>query len=89
MVYQIQPYSFEKARQLGVEIKPSKKANKKIDVFKQGALVASIGAAGMGDFPTYMKEKGKDFATERRRLYKLRHNKNKGIAGQLANQILW
>lgn len=89
MVYEIQPYSFQKAQQLGVEIKPSKKAGKKIDVFQKGSLVASIGAAGMGDYPTYMKAKGNAYAEERRRLYKIRHSKNKGIAGKLASEILW
>jgi hypothetical protein len=89
MVYQIQPYSFKKAKQLGVEIKPSKKANKKIDVFKKGSLIASIGATGYADFPTYMKENGSTYANKRRELYKIRHSKNTGIAGQLASEILW
>lgn len=89
MVYEIQPYSLQKAKQLGVEIKPSKKAGKKIDVFKQGDLIASIGAAGMGDYPTYIKDKGKEYANERRRLYKIRHSKNTGVAAKLAGEILW
>ena len=89
MVYEIQPYSYGKARQLGFEIKPSKKAGKKIDVFQKGSLVASIGATGYSDFPTYTKEKGKAYADERRRLYKIRHSKNNGIAGKLASEILW
>ena len=33
----------ERAKTLGVEIKPSTRKNKKLDVFKQGEKVASIG----------------------------------------------
>jgi hypothetical protein len=89
MVYEILPYSFKKAKDLGVDIKPSTKKGKKIDVFKNNKLVTSIGAAGMGDYPTYLKNDGKTFADERKRLYKIRHSKNKGIAGKLASEILW
>lgn len=89
MVYEITPYSFKQAKKLGVEIKPSTNKKKKIDVFKSGEKVASIGSAGMGDFPTFMKEKGEAYAKERRRLYKLRHSKNTGLAGKYANEILW
>ena len=89
MVYEIQPYSFKKAKDLGVTIKPSKNKNKKIDVYKNGDKITSIGSANMADFPTYIKTKGKDYAEERRRLYKLRHAKNTGIAGKYASKILW
>ena len=58
MAYNILPYSFRKAKELGVVIKPSSNALKKIDVFKNGKKVASIGARGMNDYPTYLaKEK--------------------------------
>lgn len=89
MVYEIQPYSFKKAKELGVTIKPSTKKNKKIDVFKNNQLLTSIGASGMNDYPTYLKNEGKTFAEERRKLYKIRHSKNKGVAGKFASEILW
>jgi hypothetical protein len=89
MVYEIQPYSFKKAKDLGVEIKPSKKKGKKIDVFKDDKLVTSIGASSYSDYPTYLKNEGKVYAQERQRLYKIRHSKNSGIAGKYASQILW
>jgi len=89
MVYEIQPYSFKKAKDLGVNIKPSTKKGKKIDVFKNNKFVTSIGASSYGDYPTYLKNEGKNFAEERKRLYKIRHSKNTGIAGKLASQILW
>jgi len=82
-------YSLEKAKKLGVVVKPSKKAGKKLDVFKHNKLVTSIGAKGMGDYPTYLQNEGKKYADERRKLYKIRHAKNTGVAGFYANQILW
>ena len=51
MAYKILPYSFRKAKELGVVIKPSSNPFKKIDVFKNGKKVASIGARGMNDYP--------------------------------------
>ena len=89
MVYEIQPYSFKKAKDLGVTIKPSSKKGKKIDVFKNNQLVTSIGASGMNDYPTHLKNEGKKIAEERKRLYKIRHSKNTGIAGKYASEILW
>jgi hypothetical protein len=92
MDYKILPYSFQQADKLGVKIKPSQKKDKKIDVFKNNKLIHSIGAKDYKDFPTYKKEKGKEFADERRRLYKLRHKKDAavvGSAGYYADKILW
>ena len=89
MPYKIQPYTLAQADKLGVKVKPSSQAGKKLDVFKGGEKIASIGASGMGDYPTYLKQQGKAFADERRRLYKIRHAKNKGVAGQLADKLLW
>ena len=53
MSYKILPYSFEQADKLNVEIKPSTNKNKKIDVFKNGQKIASIGAIGYNDKPTW------------------------------------
>ena len=89
MGYKIQPYTLEKAKQLGVKVAPSTRAGKKLDVFKNGERVTSIGASSMGDYPTYLKTEGKAFADERRRLYKARHSKNTGVAGFYANKLLW
>ncbi|MFZ4799464.1 MAG: hypothetical protein ACOYMA_18335 [Bacteroidia bacterium] len=88
-MYEIKNYTKRKAKELGVEVKPSTNKNKKIDVFKDGNKLASIGAAGMGDYPTYLNEKGKKYADERRRLYNLRHKKDTGVNGKLAKKLLW
>tara|TARA_Y100000114_G_scaffold156344_1_gene183223 strand:- start:9831 stop:10109 length:279 start_codon:yes stop_codon:yes gene_type:complete len=92
MSYKIKPYSYKQAKKLNVEIKPSKVKGKKIDVFKKGKKVASIGALGYNDYPSYIQKKGKKFADKRRKLYKIRHEKDrkvKGTAGYYADQILW
>jgi len=93
MSYNIKPYSYRRAKTLGVTIKPSKVKGKKIDVFnKKGEKLASIGALGYGDYPTFTATKGKTFADEKRRLYKIRHAKDKdvrGTAGYYADKILW
>lgn len=93
-MYEITPYTKAQAKKLGVQVKPSTRKGKKIDVFKDGDKVASIGALGMGDYPTFQKTKGKGkaFADKRRELYKIRHAKDskiKGTAGFYANALLW
>jgi hypothetical protein len=97
MAYTIKKYSFAKAKGLGVEIKPSTNILKKIDVFKNGKKIASIGARGMNDYPTYLEKekKGyypKGYAQKRRFLYRQRHEKDrnvKGTNGWYASEILW
>jgi len=75
-MYVISQYTKDKAKQLNVIVKPFTLKNKKIDVFdKSGNKLASIGALGMNDYPTYIKTKGKAYADERRRLYLKRHAK--------------
>ena len=73
------------AKKLGVEVKPSKIGFKKLDVFKNGEKVASIGDTRYSDYLTHKDE-------ERKRLYKQRHNadrKVKGSPGYYADRILW
>jgi hypothetical protein len=88
-MYEITGYTKQQAKKLGVTLKPSEEKGKKIDVYKNGEKIVSVGAKGYKDYPTYIKEEGKEFADERRRLYKIRHKKNKGIAGFYADKLLW
>ena len=92
-MYTIRSYSYKRARDLGVTIKPSRNRTKKLDVFDHhGKKLASIGAMGMNDYPTYMALKGQTYANKRRRLYKIRHTKDRtkrGTAGYYADKILW
>lgn len=91
--YTIKAYSRERARNLGVTIRVSKNPKKKLDVYskKTGKKVASIGAAGMGDYPTF-RGVNKELGERRRRNYKTRHNKDRhkvGTPGYYADKILW
>lgn len=92
-MYVILPYTLNAAKRLKVIVLPSKRKNKKIDVYdKHGNYITSIGAKGAMDYPNYLKYFGKKYAEQRRRLYKLRHSKDrkiKGSAGYYADQLLW
>jgi hypothetical protein len=89
-MYTITPYSRAQAKKLGVIIKPSTNTKKKLDVFKNGKKVCSIGAIGYDDYPTYMIKRGKTFAKKRRQLYRIRHTKDrKKGCGFYADKILW
>lgn len=73
MGYTITDYTKKQADKLGVIVKPSSKKNKKIDIFdkRDGQYITSIGQLGYKDYPTYLKEKGKEYADKRRaRFYK-------------------
>ena len=97
MAYKITNYTKQQAKKLGVSVKPSSVKGKKIDVFKGDKKVASVGALGMNDYPTYKQKerKGeveKGTAEERRKLYKIRHKKDrnvKGTKGYYADKLLW
>lgn len=92
MTYQITQYTKDQARKLGVQVKPSKNKGKKIDVFKDGKKIASVGALGMMDYPNWIKSRGLKYARERRRLYKIRHEKTRnkiGTNSYYADKLLW
>ena len=93
MLYRITNYTYNQAKKLNVIVKPSYRKGKKIDVFsKDGYLIASIGAKGYYDYPTYVHVFGKEYADKRRKLYKIRHKADrlvKGSAGYYADKLLW
>lgn len=76
-MYTITDYTKEQAKKLGVEVKPSTKKHKKIDIFdsKDGQYITSVGQLGYKDYPTYIKEKGKDYADKRREQFYKRFGK--------------
>jgi hypothetical protein len=97
MSYKITKYTINQAKKHGLTVKPSKVRGKKIDVFKNGEKVASVGAKGYADYPTYMDlenrgKKPKGYANKRRKLYKIRHQKDrnkKGTNSWYADKLLW
>ena len=91
-MYKITKYTYNQAKKLGLEVKASTNKTKKIDVYKRGKKIASVGANGMNDYPTYILKKGPAYAKTRRRLYKMRHEKDRHIRGSngwLADKLLW
>jgi len=92
MVYHITNYTYKKAKKLGYTVKPSTNKTKKIDVFKKNKKIASVGANGMNDYPTYIQKNGLKYAKTRRRLYRIRHEKDRHKIlsnGWLADKLLW
>jgi hypothetical protein len=92
MPYTITNYTYKQAKKLGVQVKPSTNKTKKIDVYKKGRKIASVGAYGMNDFPTFIKKRGLKYAKTKRRLYKMRHERDRhviGSRGYYADKLLW
>ena len=89
-MYKITEYTKMRAKQLGLQVKPSKVKNKKIDVYHDDIKIASIGDIRYKDYPTYIKEKGHDFASKRQIAYHIRHAKDsKRGKGFLSAYLLW
>jgi hypothetical protein len=91
-MYTITNYTYAQAKKIGVTVKPSTNKTKKIDVYKKDKKIASVGANGMNDFPTYIKKRGMTYAKTRRRLYRMRHERDrhtKWSRGWLADKLLW
>jgi hypothetical protein len=92
MSYTITKYTRDRAKALGVVVKKSKNKKKKLDVFKDNKKIASVGAIEYGDFPTFKRTKGKEYADKRRKAYKKRHQKYRNIKGTnsyYADKLLW
>lgn len=89
MSYKILPYTLKRAKELNVDVKSSQNKGKKIDVYdKKGNKIVSIGSTSYKDYPNF-KQTDPSLAEERRRLYHLRHKKDKGLAGFYAKNLLW
>ena len=89
MIYKITAHTKEQAKRYGVTVRPSVYSNKKLDVFKDGKYLVSIGAIGYTDYGTLVFEGKKEEAEKKRELYRARHAGNTGLAGTWANRLLW
>ena len=90
MSYTISDYTKRKAKKLNLTVKKSKRKNKKIDVYnKNNKKIASVGAKGYNDYPSYIKSHSLKYANKRRELYYKRHAKNNKLSGRLAKALLW
>jgi len=90
-MYSITERSKNIAKENNLIISPSKDGKHKIDVFdKSKNFITSIGALDYKDYPIYLKEKGKEYADNRKKLYKIRHKKDLNTTrGKMSNLILW
>ena len=92
-MYHILPYTYKQAKKLGVLIYPSDNKRYKLEVYdNNGFFLCYVGASGYSDYPHYILSHGKEYADERRRLYKIRHAKDRQIIGSrgfFADQLLW
>lgn len=91
--YTITKYTKKKAEEMGVQVFPSDNPKYKIDVYNnRGLYMFSGGARGYDDYQTYIRTKGKEYADERRRLYRIRHKKEieaEGTRGYYIAKLLW
>ena len=69
----------DKAKKIGVEIKPSKNKTKKFDAYKDGVFQNSFGAKGYMDYEKYKKKEGKQEADKKRRAYRARHKDDMNV----------
>ena len=87
-MYDISKQTYRIAKRYGLEVHPSEKRFKKIDVYCDNKYIASIGDSRCKDYYIYLKENGKSVAQERARLYYLRHKKD-SLKERLAKLLLW
>ena len=91
-MYEISQASYNIAKKMNLVIKKSTLQNKKLDVYKNGQKIASIGDVNYFDYQMYKLNMGLDYAKERRRLYMIRHRddiKKKDSNGYFAFKLLW
>lgn len=91
-MYIINNHSKKQAKKLNLQIYPSSRKNKKIDIYKNKKYITSVGDINYLDYGYYLKFYGKKIADQRRKLYKIRHNKTRKIKNTksyFADQILW
>ena len=79
MSYIITSHTKSQAKKLNLVVKASTVKGKKIDVFKGDKKVASVGAIGYNDYPTFIRKKGKKYADERRRFEQHQAFLNSGL----------
>lgn len=93
MSYKIKKYTLDKAKELGLHVFPSDNPKYKIEIYDRNGVFLFYGGSPLySDFPTYMETHGREYADERRRLYRLRHKKEidkKGSRGSIIAELLW
>ena len=97
-LYKVKKLQIDKAKELGVQIRPSTNKKKKLDVFIKGKKQYSIGANGMNDYASYLQRKdiSKEEAEAKRLNYIQRHSKEPKMdkdgeftKSLYADELLW
>jgi hypothetical protein len=94
MVYQIKKHTLDRAKELGLKVFASDNPKYKIEVYDglSGHFLFYGGDANYSDYPSYLESHGREYADERRRLYRIRHQKeinNIGSRGSIIAYLLW
>ena len=100
MHYVIRDWTKKQAKKYNLNVLPSTDGKHKLDVYNdKDEFLASVGALGYLDYAQYLDMEKADLiesgsANERRRLYRLRHNNEKGFNDKyskswLAKTLLW
>ena len=92
-MYKIFPYTYAKAKKLGVSVFPAGDRKHKLELYDdRGLFICYVGALGYKDYPTYLQNFGKEVANQHRMRYKIRHAKDRKVVGSkgwYADQLLW
>ena len=94
--YKIKQYSRDRIdelnKKLGTDvysIRVSNDPSKKIDIFLRNEVIASVGDPELGDYPTFIKEKGIEFANKRRAAFYNRFRRLPDIKDGKITPIFW
>ena len=94
--YVITQYTLDKIQELNnklntsdFSIKLSKDPSKKIDVFLKEKKIASIGDINLLDFPSFIQERGIDYANKRREAFYSRFKRLPDIKNGEIQTIWW
>ena len=94
--YVITQYTLDKIQELNQKlntsdftIKLSKDPSKKIDVFLKEKKIATIGDINLGDFPTFIEERGLQFANKRREAFYNRFKRLPDIKDGEITNMFW
>ena len=89
MPYEIKEFQYKIAERLGVEIKQSTNPRRKIDVYKNGELLCSVGAINFTDYNDLIQQYGVHEAYRIRNNFINRHKSKCDIKTIMEIQLLW
>ena len=92
MPYKITAETKRRAKAAGLQVKPSKTKGKKLDVYREGKKLFSIGAIGYPDFVTLKAAGKKEEALKRQKRFKARFKSllnDKQSPIYYSNLLLW